>query len=400
MNRSRASRSGRLTGGVLLLSLCAACAPPAQPSHAPEPVRAQTQAPVSVEDMLGVALDVRLVLHPPVLLRDPVYGTLLTRAAALARAYAGPKTLGTTALSVLERVDEVEAALADDGDGVVILRGVPADLEAGGIVDETGKPLWRPAVGDVRKAFVELVPVDACDGAATPGKPCTAPDAALFVTERRMWLIAVGTGMSRTREALLAGRVVAPSASGAELAVLSVRGPALLRRQPRLRQGGLAPLGRSLVRASIELAPGRQGLVVSRLDYGDPVLAAGAEATARDVVTAFRHKLEGKRDDRAQDHGTPPVSGDAFPLDWLAAAEVTRSESTVTVRAPLPRSWLDALAHAGADTARAPGTHAPDADLPWDLWRRRITAPSLEGPAASDGDSFGRASSGTAQGRR
>jgi hypothetical protein len=320
---------------------------------------------LSVDDLLTRPADLRVTLHPPAVVYDRVYGALLRKASALAAAYAGPRTMGTTALAALERTDEVDAAINDAGEAVVVLRGVPADLDVTQVVDEGGRAVWRPVVGDLRHTFVEY-------------QPAAAADATLFVLPERVWVVASGDARMHTREVLVTGAGPVSFVEGdTGLAVLSIRGAALLRRDGRLRSGPLAPLGRSLVRASFELAPGAQGLLLARLAYSEDLAASGAEQTARDIVSAFRRILhETEKDRNAKAPREPP------PLSWLAAAGVERAGALVTVRAPIPRPWLDAIARADVpSTSSTPDGKSPAGDVPWDLWRHSLPTPTLTLPA-------------------
>ncbi len=325
---------------------------------------------LSLDDLLAHPADVRVTLHPPAVTRDRVYGALLRRASALAAAYAGPRSMGTTALVALERADEVLAAVNDAGEAVVVLRGVPADLEATRVVDETGHPVWRPIVGDLRRTFVEYAPV-------------VEADATLFVLPERVWVVASGAARAHTRDALIDGAGAVSFKEGDPgLAVITIRGSALVRRDSRLRVGRLAPLGRSLLWASFELTAGAQGVLVTRLDYTEALAASDAEQTARDIVSAFRRLLE--EGAKAKTHADPP------PLSWLAAAGVDRAGVVVTVRAPIPKTWLDAIARAdvpegaGGSAVTKPAGGASQEDVPWDLWRRSAPTPTLSLPGPDD----------------
>jgi hypothetical protein len=365
-------KRARLWNVVLALaaSLAGACAsaprvPPGEPP--PHPRASNSEAPLpapkrmSVDDLLAQPADVKVDLRPPAIVRDRVYGPLLRRASALAAGYAGPRTLGTTALAALERTDEVLAVTNDSGEAVVLLRGVPADLEVLRVVDEDGKPVWRPAVGDVRQSYTEY-------------EPTRGSEASLFVLPGRTWVVAAGVARSRTREVLinaLGGVSWAPGE--ASLASLSIRGAALVRRDARLRTGSLATLGSALVRADFDLTSGAEGVIVTRLVYADAPAATAAEHTAVDVVGAFRRKLE-KLD---KDRSSKTARTEPPPLSWLAAAGVDRTAATVTVRAPIPRRWLDAIAEADVGGMGNSGA----TDLPWELWRRRsIAVPALSLP--------------------
>ena len=285
-------------------------------------------------------------MHPRALARDPVYGPLLRRASELAAAYAGPTSLGTTALAALERTEDVIVAENDQGrEAVVVLRGVPADLDPLDIVDASGRPIWRPIHGDVRGASREL----------TPAEPA---DAALFVAPGLVWLIASGPAIAKARAALT-GRIGAPALAGDEtpLLSLSLPGDAL----PRLRQGALASVGAGLLRVRVELTAGSTGLIVGTLAYADTATAASAEGTVLAVTLAFRHRLEEdveaadstSRPDAGADGGATTRRRDGRPLhslDWLGAAKVERTGAAVIVRAPIPRPWLLTLARADVPT--------------------------------------------------
>ncbi len=283
-----------------------------------------------------------ITLHPRALARDRVYGPILRRASELAAAYAGPTNLGTTALAALERTDEVVVAENDRGrEAVVVLRGVPADVDPLDIVDPSGHPIWRPIHSDVRAGSRELAPVDPAD-------------AELFVAPGLVWLIASGPVVPKARTALT-GRVGAEAFAGDEtpLVSLALPGDAL----PRLRQGALASVGAGLLRVRIELTPGSAGLIVGTLTYIDAVTAAAAEGTVLAVTLAFRHRLEEDvettesplRPDAGAVGRSPAHRRESRPLgslDWLGAAKVERTGALVVVRAPIPRPWLEALARA------------------------------------------------------
>jgi hypothetical protein len=294
--------------------------------------------PQPLQILLSHPPDLVLTLHPPALLRDNVYGPLVRRASELAAAYAGPTNLGTTALAVLERTDEVVVAENERGkEAVVVLRGVPADLDPLQVVDMSGRPIWRSVAGDVRTVTKEL----------SPSEPS---DAALFIAPGLVWVIASGPAIPRTRAALM-GDVGHGAFAGDDtvLASLSLPGDAL----PQLHRGALANVGAGLLHLKVELTSGAAGLVLGTLAYADAVTAASAEGTVLAVTLAFRHRLEegvqaaeGPKGEQISVEEARRAQRPAANLEWLGAAKVDRVDANVIVRAPIPRPWLEALAKA------------------------------------------------------
>jgi hypothetical protein len=267
-----------------------------------------------------------VVLFPRALMEDRVYGPLLRRASELASARVGVAAAGATALVAMERSDEVVVAMDAGGhDAVVAIVGAPADLDPAHLVDTEGHALWR-TVGDVRTGVTEL----------------EGTGASLFVLPKRTWIIATGETAARARAALAIPptHVRTVVAARDEIARIDIPGDALRQKDARLRDGALAPVGRTLERASVSLLPGTEGLVLIQLAYPDARDAAAASDRALEVVQAFRRKL------------TETQKADAW--SWLAAAGVEHLDRTVTVRAPLPRSWLQGLAKAELDPPPSP----------------------------------------------
>jgi hypothetical protein len=344
-----------LLGAALLLSSCgggAVARAPSSPQRA-EKVDMPTDKADRATDLvalLGAPPDLLVRLHPPALQRDPVYGPLLRRAGEMASAYAGPMNLGTTALAVIERTDEVVVAqrardVRELGkDAVILLRGVPADIDPLQVVDTAGHPIWKAVAGDTRTTSRELAPVQPAE-------------AALFVTPGLSWIIASGDSVARVRAEVVAGgagRVKGVEGVGTELpgdgsdtalASISMPGDVI----PQLRQGALAPVGAGLTNIKLDLGPGALGILIARLAYVDAASAASAEGTVLAVTLAFRHRLE--EDIKADGHA-PQATAQAraarpgASLEWLGAAKVDREGATVIVRAPIPKPWLEALAKA------------------------------------------------------
>ena len=96
-----------------------------------------------------------------------------------------------------------------------------------------------------------------------------------------------------------------------------------------MRNGDLAPVGKHLAAASLELRPGGEGALVTDFVYRDDESSAFAESTLRDVA----HALAAPRDGKAP---------------WIASAEVTHRSRTVEVRAKIAERLLETLKKVGA----------------------------------------------------
>lgn len=254
------------------------------------------------------------VVHPQAIRRDKVYGPLLRRLSQLA-ATRSPAVAATRSLEAFESCEELIATMDDDGAGVIVLRGVRADLDPGKLVDDRGTVLWRTEVGAKIPEYVRE------EGGTT---------ASLFVLPERTWFIATGDTRARAREAFVhpSGR---PALRYDADALISVRihGPTLLRHVRQLRQAGpLEALGFHLEWASIALAPGTDGALVVGLAYRDEESAARAEVTSKHVLQVLRDR-------------------DVQRFRWLFGAKVARDDAkNVTMRAPLPPALLDGLSKA------------------------------------------------------
>lgn len=342
------SRLGGRVAALLLSASVLACG--AHPARTAVARHGDGLRAARFEDALGdTDPGLVVVLYPRALLEDKVYGPLLRRASERASAEVGVAAVGATALAAFERTDEVVIA-TDPGarDAVVALVGAPADLDPIRLVDTDGHPLWKMA-GELRPGVVEL-------SSASVGPGARESLATLFVLGGRTWVIATGDAVARAREALAHPRdhvrtllswaddgTGAPLREGEEIARVDLPGGALRSRDRRLVDGALAPLGRTLERASVSLLPGTEGVIVVHLAYPAAEDAGAAAARAQEVVDAFRRGLIGSAD--AKDE---KPSG-AHRLDWLAAAGVRHGDKTVTVRVPLPRPWLETMAKAELD---------------------------------------------------
>jgi hypothetical protein len=281
----------------------------------------------TLEDVFDGEPALLVVLRPSRMTQDPLYGPFLRRAGELASAKAAvAEAVGSTALAVLQRTEEVVLGVYDEGahDVVIALRGPPADVDPSRIVDTVGKPIWLHA-RDLPNGVEELAPAEGSD------------QAALFVLPRRAWVIAVGKAVVRSRTVFVEGpRKEAARFAAVDddpLAVFRLEGDALLRARPALAEGALAPMVRDLQYASISLQPGPEGdvgEVTGRFVYGEPAFAEKAEACAIDVLLAFTRMFDKK-------------------APWLHAVKVSRAERAVLVKGRIPRAWADGFLHVDLD---------------------------------------------------
>lgn len=304
MKRARA-----LIAGVLVVVATAAASASCGDGAGPPRTAANKRTEPTWSDAFDTSPDLVAVMHPQAIRHDAVYGPLLGRLSQLAAARS-PAAAATRSLEAFESAEEVLAALAEDGSGMIVLRGVRADLDPARIVDAEGRTLWRTTGVPTRVAeYVRQ------EGGAT---------ASLFVLPERTWVIAVGDARQRAREAFAnpSGR---PAWKYDRDALVSVRiaGPALLRHVAKLRATGqLNALGHHLQSLTLGLPAGKEGSVTATFTYADEEAAAIAEVTVRRVVEVIK-RSEGTR------------------FRWLADAVVARDEPRVlTLRTPLPKELL------------------------------------------------------------
>ena len=293
----------------ILVGFASACGD----SGAPPRTAAAKRTEAAWSDAFDSSPELLAVIHPQAIRRDPVYGPLLGRLSQLA-ASRSAAAAATRSLEAFESADEVLAALAEDGSGMIVMRGVRADLDPARIVDSEGRTLWRTT--GVATRVPEYVREE---GGAT---------ASLFVLPERTWVIAVGDARPRAREAFAnpSGR---PAWKYDRDALVSVRiaGPALLRHVSKLRPTGqLNALGHHLQSLTLALPAGKEGSVTATLTYADEEAAATAEVMVNRVVEVIKRN-------------------NVVRFRWLMNAVVARDEPRViTLRAPLPKELLNDFA--------------------------------------------------------
>jgi hypothetical protein len=321
------------------LRLLAAAALVACSSHVATPPPASTDPEPSWEDAFELPPPVLLGFRPRSLRHDPLFGPLLDRALALARARSRVVD-ATRALDVLQDADEVIVGLRGDpgeasdeagGDMVAAVLGIRADVDPASLVDSSGHPLWSsgsavrvPELVRERDENGELV------------------GASLFELPGRAWVMASGPARLRLRDAWSRPHphprpLELPDADRA-VVFARVDGRFLVSRLRWLRPpAALAPVGHGLRRVELTLTPGATD-VNARFAYGDDDSAAAAERTLDDAVAALG---------REGHEGTERLA-------WLGSARVSRAAADViSVVVPFPPRLVDVLS--GRSTSRPSG---------------------------------------------
>lgn len=324
-------RTVRAASLLLALGAASACAgtPPPRPTEA-------AVAEPRWQDVFDTTPELLVVVRPKALTQDRIYGALLRRAIATARARSSV-VAATRFADAVEDADEVVVGLRPDtpdhaGEIVLVARGVRADVDPVRLVDSEGHGLWTPGPsGAVR----ELV----CDQ-DEHGHPVGA---SLFELPGRTWVIATGAARQRARDAFAHPFARPPMELDATaLAIVRIDGPSLVARVPFLQEyGGLAAAGRRLKALTFTLHPGSDGAVKATLAYADEDAAAFAQVAIQEHVDAVArlHKPEN--------------------LVWLASAKVERPDTRVVMTAPLPSNLVDAFLSAGSSSPPVQGSGLP-----------------------------------------
>ena len=295
--------------------------PPSAPSGLIEP---------RWEGVLEPTPELLVVIRPQAVRRDRLYGPLVERAIALARAQSA-LAAQTGALEAMDDAEEVVIVARDIsaeglGELAVVVRGVRASVDPTGLVDEQGRALWVPGPNAPRPDVRELV---RAPNGKTGDAARDAPDASLFELPGRTWVIATGRARTRVRDAFARRPQTSPLAELDALAPVVARlsGPALVARVRALRQPGLlAPVGHQLQSVTVALAQGENAVVRATFAYQSASAAAEAEATVRQALEALSTS-------KSQDYA------------WLRPATVQASPCCVVVTTPLPSPLLDGLLH-------------------------------------------------------
>jgi hypothetical protein len=298
------------------------------------------------ENLFTPPPELLLVVRPRALRSDAIYGPLLRRVLQLARQQR-KIVAADSLLQTMEDADEVLVGVRDlaNVDFVVVVRGVPAEIDPGNLVDDKGRLLWTATSGG---------PVRELASAATPGREDAAGEgsvpldkeiveASLFELPARTWVIASGDARARARMsfshptlravAAVTSPTRATSATSLEgagadpqaVALVRLSGPALVRRARALRPPGLlAAVGHELASVTVALSAGSDALLRATLSYTSERSVLPAEATLRETASALS--------------GAKPQT-----FAWLQAVHTRTSSCCVVLETPLPPGLLDAL---------------------------------------------------------
>jgi hypothetical protein len=308
MTGARRSRACAAAVGLLACLLafvcsCAADKPAVDPSR--------DRSVPHWQDAFDQIPELYVVLRPIAMKQDPTYGqfvkALIRAAAARSNAVAA-----TRMLDAIEGSDEVVLGFRSANDAILVLKGVPAQLDPARLTDGDGRSsLWRPAPGQPANV-PELLREDRATGET----------ASLFMLPQRVWVIAIGLARDRARQAFATPFArPEPKVDPRALVLLRLDGPTLVRVAAPLRKGDLEPVGRKLASATIALRPGKEGMLVT-FQYPEDDPAAWAELTLRQVG----ERLSGSQ-----------------KLAWLKTMTVSREGNAVIARVELPASLLAQL---------------------------------------------------------
>ncbi len=294
---------------------------------APPPMTSPADSDPHWEGALQPLPELLLLVRPQALRRDPLYGPLVGRVIELARDHT-PIVAASGALEAMENAEEVivglrESRTDDQGDLLVVIRGVPASADPAHIVDDSGQALWSPSPNGATNGVRELLR----NPAEAPGQGApSAPDASLFELPSRTWVIATGGARARSRDAFArpvaveSGPLGVPSGA---IAALRLNGPSLVSRVRALRPPGpLAALGSNLSTATVVLLPGEDALVRATLVYKDEQAVMLAQSALRAALDAV---ARAKPDDYA----------------WLRSVTLEPSRCCIVVSSPLPKQIFD-----------------------------------------------------------
>jgi hypothetical protein len=313
------ARIALLVAFVLALVSCGPSGPPPAPPSR-DPKTAQWQ------DVFDGVPEFYVVVRPQALKKDPTYGNFVK---VLLRVAEARGDLGVTTLQAADGADEVIVGVnrsngADDT--AMVLRGVPASMDAEKLNDASGHRVFTLVDG---KSQVHEYEHYERGGAA----------ASLFVLPDRTWVYTLGSARARARQAFAHpfGRPV-PKVDGDALAL--VRVDASTPWIGAIQKGqNLGPVLRKLRAASLALKPGASGLVLSLL-YQDEDGAAWAEMQGKRLLEDIARTAN----DAAQSRRRVPRT-----FELAKDAKVSREGNAVVVKMTVPAQLLTDLPTATAN---------------------------------------------------
>ena len=273
------------------------------------------------QDVFDGTPEIFAIIRPQAIKHDQVYGPLFK--SALRMAQARSEMRGATTIEALEGCEQIIVGIRKDPnsqaeDAALILRGVPANLDAAEMKDASGQPVFR--LVDPRAKTPELEWVD----------PRADSKGALFVLPDRTWVGTTGDARARARQAFASpfGRPI-PKADPQALAVVRFDAASFLSTPRYTKSAIIGPLTKKLTALTLALMPGKDG-VVATLQYADEDASAWAEMHVKRLV----EQLSGARPN----------------LAWLKEAKVGHEANAVTVRVAIPPRLLEDLPKAsGSD---------------------------------------------------
>jgi hypothetical protein len=303
---------------VVFAVSCAGAPPPPPPSR--DPKTAQWQ------DVFDGVPEFYVVVRPQALKRDATYGNFVK---VLTRVAEARGDLGMSTLQAADASEEVVLGInrANNADDTaLVLRGVPASMDAEKLTDASGHRVFTLVDGKSKIHEYEHYE----RGGIT---------ASLFVLPDRTWVYTLGSARARAREAFAHpfGRPV-PKVDADALALIRVDAQTPWIGAVQKGQN-LGPVLRKLRAATLALKAGANGLVLSLL-YSDEDGAAWAEMQGKRLL----EDMVRTSTDAQNTHRRIPRT-----FDLAKDARVSREANTVLVKMTIPQQLLADLPQASAN---------------------------------------------------
>ena len=270
---------------------------------------------------LAADADLRVIVHPRYLRRDPVYGALARHIIDAVRAR-NSLFDSVRLIDAFESADAVQLSVSDASDAsdvIVVLFGVRADIDPARITTGEGTKWSRGPRGDV-----------------TTYEPVRGSPYRLYVLPGRTWVVGNAATLDARIEPLRGVELVVPADEGCDgsLACILLGGPQALgmlqRRAPRLTN--------ALDRVIVALRERNEGLRI-RLEYRT---ASNASAAAR----LLEHTADLLADKARRGGEDLDVLAN---LAWLGTAKIDRIDAHVQLDVRLPPKMLETIKSARAE---------------------------------------------------